>query len=95
MNKVPDMGDCMDDRKENHGPGYLLYIVNVSSVSHIPYPKTREQRGLTMKINIPIERDNRVQWRSPEKGDELPAYWEQDDDYVDYLVNDFVLGLTM
>jgi hypothetical protein len=41
-----------------------------------------------MEIDIPIERDDRVQWRSSEERDEVPAYWEQDEDYVDYLVND-------
>jgi hypothetical protein len=41
-----------------------------------------------MEIDIPIERDDRVQWRSSEERDEVPAYREQDEDYVDYLVND-------
>ena len=41
-----------------------------------------------MKIDVPIEWDDRVQWRSSEERDEVPAYGKQDEDYVDYLVND-------
>jgi len=41
-----------------------------------------------MKINISIEWDNRVQRRSPEERDEVPAYGKQDEDYVDCLVNE-------
>jgi hypothetical protein len=39
---------------------------------------------LTVKIDVPIEWDDRVQRRSSEERDEVPAYREQDEDNVDY-----------
>jgi hypothetical protein len=41
-----------------------------------------------MKIDVPIEWDNRVQWRSSKERDEVPAYGKQDEDNVDCHVID-------
>jgi hypothetical protein len=40
-----------------------------------------------VKIDVPIEWDDRVQRRSSEERYEVPAYGKQDEDNVDCLVN--------
>ena len=41
-----------------------------------------------MRIDVPVERNDRVQRCSSEERDEVPAYGKQDEDYVDCLVNE-------
>ena len=51
------MGDCVDNRKEDHGPCYLFYDVSSSFVSK-SITEGGEEMRLTVEIDITIERDN-------------------------------------
>lgn len=55
------------------------------SSSHSRLEGILEDGRLTMEIDVPVEWDYRIKSCSSKERDEVPAYWEEDEDHVDYL----------